>query len=114
MPGLVPPLLDNRSYENGQDAGGQIGAGVDNGSYESRQDAGGVGGYDGSGGRNPESGPVSRSVSVLTLRWWPGRGCGPGLLTPQVRAGDDPGQDAQTAPQRLLLLGGVRRRPLVS
>ena len=25
MPGLVPPLLDNRSYENGQDAGGQIG-----------------------------------------------------------------------------------------
>ena len=61
-----------------------------------------------------EDGSVSRSISVLVLRWWPGRGCGPGLLTPKVRAGDDSGKDAQTAPQRLLLLGGVRHRPLVS
>ena len=61
-----------------------------------------------------EDGSVSRSISSLDLRWWPGRGCGPGLLTPQVGAGDHPGQDAQTAPQRLLLLGGVRHRPLVS
>ncbi len=61
-----------------------------------------------------EDGSVSRSIPFLALRWWPGRGCGPGLQTPQVRAGDDPGKDAQTAPQRLLLLGGVRRRPLVS
>ena len=33
---------------------------------------------------------------------------------PQVAAGDDPGEDAQTALQRLPLLGGVRRRPLIS
>ena len=58
-----------------------------------------------------EDGSVSRSIPFLALRWWPGRGCGPGLLTPQVGAGDHPGQDAQTAPQRLPLLGGVCRRP---
>ena len=62
--------------------------------------------------RSPESGAVTRSALVLRRR--PGRSSGPGLLPPKVGAGDDPGQDAQTAPQRLLLLGGVLRRPLVS
>ena len=62
--------------------------------------------------RSPESGAVTRSALVLNCR--PGRCRGPGRLTPKVGAGDHPGEDAQTAPQRLLLLGGVRRRPLVS
>ena len=62
--------------------------------------------------RSPESGAVTRSALVFRRR--PRRSSGPGLLTPKVGAGDDPGQDAQTAPQGLLLLGGVRRRPLVS
>ena len=44
------------------------------------------------------------------LGWRPGRGRGPGRLTPQVGPGDHPSQDAKTAPHRLSLLGGVRRR----
>ena len=48
--------------------------------------------------------PVARLVPVLVVRWRPG------LLTTQVGAGDHPGQDAQTAPHRLPLLCGVRRR----
>ena len=63
---------------------------------------------------NPEFGAVSRSVSVLVLRWRPVCNCGPGRQTPKVGAGDHAGQDAQPAPQRLTLLGGVYRHPLVS
>ena len=60
--------------------------------------------------RSSESGPVTRSVPVLVLRRRPGRSPGPGLLTPEVGAGDHPGKDAKTAPHRLSLLGRVRRR----
>ena len=63
------------------------------------------------GSRRAESGPVSRSLPVLALRRRLGRSPGPGRLTPQVSAGDHSGQDAKPAPHRLLLLGGVRRRP---
>ena len=62
--------------------------------------------------RSPESGAVTRSVLILRRRL--GRSCGLGSMTPKVGAGDHPGEDAQTAPQRLLLLGGVRCRPLFS
>ena len=62
--------------------------------------------------RSPESGAVTRSALVLRRR--PGRSSRPGLLTPKVGPGDHPGEDAQTTPQRLQLLGGVPRRPLVS
>ena len=58
-----------------------------------------------------EDGSVSRSIPFLALRWRPGRGCGPGRQTPQVGAGDHPGQDAQPTPHRLSLLGGAGRRP---
>ena len=61
----------------------------------------------------PRDGSASRSVCVLALRCWPGRSCGPGRLTPQVGAGDHSGQDAKPAPHRLLLLGGMRRRPAI-
>ena len=54
----------------------------------------------------------SLSVSVPVLGCRPGRSHGSGLLTSKVGAGDHPGDDAQPAPQRLPLLGGVRRRPL--
>ena len=70
-------------------------------------------------GRIPESGPVSRSVSVLALRCRPGRSPGPGRLTTQVSAGNHPGQDAKPTRHRLSLLGGVgwrsplRRRPAI-
>ena len=60
--------------------------------------------------RSSESGPVTRSVPVLVLRRRPGHSPGPGLLTPEVGAGDHPGKDAKTAPHRLSLLGRVRRR----
>ena len=46
-------------------------------------------------GRSPDSGPVTRSVSVLVLRRRPGRRHGPGRLTPKVGAGSHPGKDAQ-------------------
>ena len=82
-------------------------------SYESGQIVGGVGGCDGSGGRSPESGPVTRSAPVLVLRCRPGCSLGPGRLTTQVGAGDHPGQDTQPTPDRLPLLCGVRwRSPL--
>ena len=61
----------------------------------------------------PEASSVSRSVSILTLCRRPQRSCGPGRLTPQMGAGDHPGQDAQPTPDRLPLLCGVRwRSPL--
>ena len=63
--------------------------------------------------RGSKSGPVGPSVSVLVLHCRPGRSRGPGRLTPKVGAGDHPGDDAQPAPQRLPLLGGVRRRPAI-
>ena len=65
------------------------------------------------GSRRAESGPVSRSLPVLALRRRLGRSPGPGRLTPQVSAGDHSGQEAKPAPRRLLLLGGVRRRPAI-
>ena len=66
------------------------------------------------GGNPSEAGirPAGLSLPVLVLLCRPGRSRGPGLLTPKVGAGDHPGDDAQTAVQRLLLLGSVRRRPL--
>ena len=63
--------------------------------------------------RSREAGAVSRSLSVLALRRRLRRSTGPGRLTPQVSAGDHPGQDAQPTPDRLPLLCGVRwRSPL--
>ena len=64
-------------------------------------------------GRSPESGSVSRSVSVLALRCRPGRSPGPGRLTTQVGAGNHPGQDAKPTRHRLSLLGEMRRRPAI-
>ena len=89
IPVLVPTLLDSRSFGS---CTLSIGASGTN------------------GGRSPESGPVSRSVSVLILRGRPGRSRGPGRLTTQVSAGYHAGQDAKPAPHRLPLLWGVRRR----
>ena len=106
IPVLLPPLLDNRSFGCGQDAGGQI-------VRKWTKNAGGVCGRDGIEGRSLKSGPLGLSVSVLVLRWRPGRSPGPGRLTTQVGAGDHPGDDAQPATQRLPLLCGVRwRSPL--
>ena len=63
--------------------------------------------------RSREAGAVSRSVCVLALRRRLRRSPGPERQTPQVSAGDHSGQDAKPAPHRLLLLGGVRRRPAI-
>ena len=87
---------------------------MDNASYGSGQNAGEVCGRElraWSEGSTPV--PVSRSVCVLALRRRLRRSHGPGRLTPQVSAGDDPGKDAQPTPDRLPLLGGVRRRPAI-
>ena len=66
------------------------------------------------GGWKSWSFSLSVSVSVLVLGGRPGLRPEPGRLTPKMGAGDHPGEDAQPAPQRLPLLGGVRRRPVVS
>ena len=57
--------------------------------------------------------PVSRSVCVPALRRRLRRSPRPERQTPQVSAGDHSGQDAKPAPHRLLLIGGVRRRPAI-
>ena len=89
IPVLVPLLQDSRSFGNCTLSIGAFGMGL-------------------TFWRRPESGPVGCSVPVL--RWRSGRSHGPRRLTLKVGAGDHPGEDAQAAPQRLPLLGGVRRR----
>ena len=112
IPVLVPPLQGSRSFGKCRSAIGETGAKWTVPALEIALCQSAVTGW-------RECAPklgiraVQPSVPVLVLCCRPGRSPGPGRLTTQVGAGDHPGQDAQTAPHRLPLLGGVRRRPAI-